>query len=106
MCGITSQTIRRKLLGVADLTLKKAVDIAVGMELTEKENLRLLVSLKPYRRWNYMMRLFVAVGEVIYQKIVFTKIPSVTRANERATLVVNVRRRSLSSLQLKVNPSS
>ena len=37
MCGITSQTIRRKLLGVADLTLKKAVDIAVGMELTEKE---------------------------------------------------------------------
>lgn len=37
MCGITSQTIRRKLLGVADLTLKKAVDIAVSMELTEKE---------------------------------------------------------------------
>ena len=37
VCGITSQTIQRKLLGVADLTLKKAVDIAVGMELTEKE---------------------------------------------------------------------
>ena len=37
MCGITSQTIRRKLLGVADLTLKKAEDIAVSMELTEKE---------------------------------------------------------------------
>lgn len=30
VCGITSQTIRRKLLGVADLTLKKAADIAVG----------------------------------------------------------------------------
>lgn len=37
VCGITSLTIRRKLLGVAHLTLKKAVDIAVGMELTEKE---------------------------------------------------------------------
>ena len=37
VCGITSQTIRRKLLGEADLTLKKAVDIAVGMELTDKE---------------------------------------------------------------------
>ena len=37
MCGITSQTNRRKLLGEADLTLKKAVDIAVGMELTDKE---------------------------------------------------------------------
>ena len=37
MCGITFQTIRRKLLGEADLTLKKAVDIAVGMELTDKE---------------------------------------------------------------------
>ena len=37
VCGITSQTIRRKLLGVADLTLKKAVDIVVGMELTQKE---------------------------------------------------------------------
>ena len=37
VCGRTSQTIRRKLLGEADLTLKKAVDIAVGMELTDKE---------------------------------------------------------------------
>ncbi|KAK2566246.1 hypothetical protein P5673_009718 [Acropora cervicornis] len=37
VCDITSQTIRRKLLGEADLTLKKAVDIAVGMELTDKE---------------------------------------------------------------------
>ena len=37
LCGITSQTIRRKLLGVADFILKKAVDIAVGMELTQKE---------------------------------------------------------------------
>lgn len=36
MCGISSQTIR-KLLGEADLTLKKAVDIAVGVELTDKE---------------------------------------------------------------------
>ena len=53
-----------------------------------------------------MTRVFVAVGEIIYQKIVFTKIPSVTRANERATLVLNVRRRSLPSPQLKENPSS
>lgn len=37
VCGITSVTIRRKLLGVADFILKKAVDIAVGMELTQKE---------------------------------------------------------------------
>ena len=37
VCGITSQTIGRKLLGEADLTLKKAVDIAVRMELTDKE---------------------------------------------------------------------
>lgn len=53
-----------------------------------------------------MTRVFVAVGEIIYQKIVFTKILSVTRANERATLVLNVRRRSLPSPQLKENPSS
>lgn len=53
-----------------------------------------------------MSRAFVAVGEIIYQKIVSTKILSVTRANERATLVLNVRRRSLESPQLKVNPSS
>ena len=53
-----------------------------------------------------MSRVVVAEGEIIYQKIVFTKIPSVTRANERATLVLNVRRRSLASPQLKVNPSS
>ena len=70
-----------------------------------RKYLRFLVSLKPYRRWNYMICVFVAVGEIIYQKIVFTKILSVTRANERATLVFNVHR-SLSSLQLKVNPSS
>ena len=44
-----------------------------------------------------MTRVFVAVGEIIYLKIVFTKILSVTRANERATLVLNV--------QLKVNLS-
>ena len=37
VCGITSQKIRRKLLRVVDLSLKKAVDIADGMELTEKE---------------------------------------------------------------------
>ena len=33
-----------------------------------------------------MTRVFVAEGEVIYQKIVCTKILSITRANERATL--------------------
>lgn len=37
MCGIFSQTIRRKLLGQADLRLQKAADIAVEMELTNKE---------------------------------------------------------------------
>ena len=37
VCGIASQTIRRKVLLVEDLTLKKAVDIAVGIELTDKE---------------------------------------------------------------------
>ena len=37
VCGISSQSIQRKLLGEADLTLKKVVDIAVGMELTDKE---------------------------------------------------------------------
>lgn len=52
-----------------------------------------------------MTRVFVAVGEIIYLKIVFTKILNVTRANERATLVLNVRRRSLPSPQLKVNLS-
>ena len=42
VCGISSQTIQRKLLGEADLTLKKAVDIAVGMELTDKEITQIL----------------------------------------------------------------
>ncbi|XP_067017870.1 uncharacterized protein [Acropora muricata] len=34
VCGITSQTIRRKLLGEADLTLKKAVDIATSVSIS------------------------------------------------------------------------
>ena len=50
VCGITSQTIRRKLLGVVDLTLKKAVDIAVGMELTEKEISEISSELKPVQK--------------------------------------------------------
>ena len=37
VCCISSQTIRRKLLGQADLNLQKATDIAVRMELTDKE---------------------------------------------------------------------
>ena len=37
VCGVNSKATRRKLLGEAELSLKKAVDIAVGMELTEKE---------------------------------------------------------------------
>ena len=37
VCGINSKATRRKLLGEAELSLKKAVDIAVGMELTDKE---------------------------------------------------------------------
>ena len=37
VCGINSKATRRKLLGEAELSLKKAVDIAVGMELTGKE---------------------------------------------------------------------
>ena len=38
VCGISSQTIRRKLLGEADLSFQlKARDIVVGMELTDKE---------------------------------------------------------------------
>lgn len=53
-----------------------------------------------------MTCVFVAVGEIIYQKIVFSKILSVTRANKKTTLVLNVPRRSLPSPQLKVNPSS
>ena len=36
-CGRNSKATRRKLLGEAELSLKKAVDIAVGMELTDKE---------------------------------------------------------------------
>ena len=36
-CGISSQTIRLKLLGEADLNLQKTTDNAVGMELTDKE---------------------------------------------------------------------
>ena len=53
-----------------------------------------------------MTLVFFAVGEIIYQKIVFTKILSVTRANKRAKLVLSVRRRSLPCPQLEVNPSS
>ena len=37
VCGINSKATRRKLLGEAELSLKKAVDIVVGMELTDKE---------------------------------------------------------------------
>lgn len=50
VCGITSQTIQRKLLGVADLTLKKTVDIAVGMELTENEISEISSEPKPVQK--------------------------------------------------------
>lgn len=53
-----------------------------------------------------MTFVFVAVGEIIYQKMFFSKILSITRANKKATLILNVGRRSLPSPQLKVNSSS
>ena len=37
VCGVNSKATIRKLLGEAELSLKKAVDIVVGMELTDKE---------------------------------------------------------------------
>jgi len=37
VCGMNYKVTRRKLLGEAELSLKKAVDIAVGMKLTDKE---------------------------------------------------------------------
>ena len=46
VCGITCQIIQRKLLVEVDPTLKKAVDIAVGMELTDKEKKVLKVELQ------------------------------------------------------------
>ena len=106
VCGITSQTIQRKLLGVADLTLKKAVDIAVGMELTEKEISEISREPETVQKVELHDPCFRCGRRILYQEIVFTKILSVTRANERATLVLNLHRRSLPSLQLKVNLSS
>lgn len=50
VCGITSQKIRRKLLRVVDLSLKKAVDIADGMELTEKEISEISSEPKPVQK--------------------------------------------------------
>ena len=50
MCGITSQFIRRMWLSVADLTLKKTVDIAVSMELTNKEIAKISSKAKPVQK--------------------------------------------------------
>ena len=36
VCGIHSENIQKRLLAEAELTLKRAVEIAVGMEATEK----------------------------------------------------------------------
>ena len=41
VCGLKEQTIQRKLLAVADLTLQSAVEKACAAELTEKETITL-----------------------------------------------------------------
>lgn len=41
VCGLTSTATQRKLLSEADLTLKKAMDIAVSMELADCESRKL-----------------------------------------------------------------
>ena len=41
MCGLKEQTIQRKLLAVAELTLQTAVEKACATELTEKETTKL-----------------------------------------------------------------
>ena len=41
VCGLSSQSIQKKLLSEADLTLVKAVEIAVSMELAAKETVKL-----------------------------------------------------------------
>ena len=38
VCGLYSKTIQRKLLSESELTLKKAFEIAVGMEVAERES--------------------------------------------------------------------
>lgn len=62
MCGITSQFIRRMWLSVADLTLKKAVDIAVSMELTNKEIAKISSKAKPVQKWELHVTVFVAAS--------------------------------------------
>lgn len=75
MCGITSQFIRRMWLSVADLTLKKVVDIAVNMELTNKEVAKISSKAKPVQNGNCMLRFSLQqAGKMICHKIVFTKI--------------------------------
>ena len=62
MCGITSQFIRRMRLSVADLTLKKAVDIAVSMELTNKEVAKISSKAKPVQKWELHVTVFIAAS--------------------------------------------
>ena len=37
MCGLKAETVQKRLLSEADLSLKKAVDIAVAMEIVAKD---------------------------------------------------------------------
>ena len=104
MCGITSQFIRRMWLRVADLTLKKAVDIAVSMELTNKEIAKILVKLNLSKNRNCMLRFSLQqAGKMICHKIVSTKILSVRCVIEKHTLIHNVHKRCLPHLELKGN---
>ena len=82
------------------------MDIAVGMELTDKEISEISSEPKTVQKVDLHDPCFRCGRRNHLPENVFTKILSVTRANERATLVLNVRRRSLPSPQLKENPSS
>ena len=50
VCGIRSESIQKKLLAEAELTLKRAVEIAVGMEAAEKTTKSLKEEVTPIQQ--------------------------------------------------------
>ena len=50
VCGIRSESIQKKLLAEAELTLKRAVEIAVGMEAAEKTTKSLKEEVSPIQQ--------------------------------------------------------
>lgn len=93
VCGINSKAIRRKLLVEDDLSLKKAVDIAARMELTNK-------GINQFSNDNQVNKIASdVVNEITTMRSIFTKVQNVVYVCKRDILARNAQIKSLPSMK-------